>query len=124
MDKGCSSGSRFPAWMALLLAVCVLGAARQTDNAPRRIEISAKRFAFTPNEITLKVGEPVVLVLHSQDVTHGMFIPDLGVKTDIPAGKSIEVPLTADKTGDFGGMCGHFCGIDHASMTFKVHVTE
>jgi cytochrome c oxidase subunit II len=124
MNKRHSLQSRFPAWIALLLAVCVLGAARQTDDAPRRIEITAKRFAFTPNEITLKQGQPVVLVLHSEDVTHGMFIPDLGVKTDIPAGKSVEVPLTPDKTGDFNGMCGHFCGINHGSMTFTVHVTE
>jgi cytochrome c oxidase subunit 2 len=34
---------------------------------PRRIEISAKKFSYSPNEITLKKDEPVVLVFHSED---------------------------------------------------------
>ena len=35
--------------------------------APRRIEVTAKRFEFSPSEITLKRGEPVVLIIKSAD---------------------------------------------------------
>jgi heme/copper-type cytochrome/quinol oxidase subunit 2 len=43
----------------------------RAETAPQRIEITAKRFAFEPGEITLKKGQPVVLVLKSADVAHG-----------------------------------------------------
>ncbi len=42
------------------------------EAAPRRIEVTAKRFTFDPGEITLKKGQPVVLVVKSADVAHGI----------------------------------------------------
>lgn len=93
--------------------------------APRRIDISVSKFAYSPNQITLKKDEPVVLVLHSTDVTHGLTIPDLGVNTtEIKKGKNSEVPLTPTKTGHFAGQCAHFCGAGHGSMTIQVDVVE
>lgn len=108
--------------VALILGVCVLGAAPQNDQAAKRIDITAKRFSFTPNAITLKRGQPVVLVFHSQDVTHGIEISSLGIKRDIPKGKDVEVPMTPDDVGDFYGACSHFCGANHASMIFEIDV--
>jgi cytochrome c oxidase subunit 2 len=111
-----------PTIFAALLLCCSLFAGPET---PRRIEISASKFAYSPNQITLKKGEPVVLVLRSTDVTHGLTIPDLGVDTtEIKKGKDSEVPLTPDKAGHFAGQCAHFCGAGHGSMTFQVEVTE
>src|SRR5258708_492534 len=49
------------------------------QSAPRRIEVVAKRFAFEPGEITLKKGEPVVLVLKSTDVAHGLRFRELNL---------------------------------------------
>jgi cytochrome c oxidase subunit 2 len=115
---------------AALLGICAFGARPQNENAPqdesaaRRIEISAKRFEFDPNEITVKKGEPVVLVLHSSDVTHGLEIKELGIKVDLPNGKDVEVPLTATQTGDLEGKCSHFCGLHHGDMSLTVHVVD
>jgi|SRR5579872_2153607 cytochrome c oxidase subunit 2 len=92
---------------------------------PRRIEIAASKFSYNPNEITLKKDEPVVLVLHSTDVTHGLVIPDLNVAVmEIKKGKDTEVPLTPTKTGHFTGQCAHFCGTDHGKMILEVEVVE
>lgn len=91
---------------------------------PRRIEVTAKRFEFSPNEITVKKGESVVLAFHSEDVTHGIRIEELNVQAEIPKDKVTEVPLTATQAGDFAGRCAHFCGSGHGEMTFTVHVTE
>jgi hypothetical protein len=38
------------------------------------VEITAKRFAFSPDKVTLKKGRTVKLRLHSEDVTHGFFL--------------------------------------------------
>ena len=90
--------------------------------APQRFEITAKRFAFTPGEITVRVGQPVVLVLRSVDVGHGLHIRDFGVDLKVKAGGKAEVTFTPDKAGDFVGHCSVFCGSGHGSMMFKLHV--
>ena len=90
--------------------------------APQRIDITAKRFAFTPGEITIKKGQPVVLVLKSADVNHGLRFRDFGINVQVKAGGTIEVRFTPDKTGDFVGHCSVFCGAGHGSMEIKLHV--
>lgn len=86
------------------------------------IEIQAKRFSFTPSEITLTQGQTTTLAITSADVTHGLVIPELGVNVTLPKGKRTEVEVTPQQTGTFHGQCSHFCGVGHASMTFSVEV--
>jgi cytochrome c oxidase subunit 2 len=93
-------------------------------DAPRRIEVSVKRFGYTPAEITLKKGEPVVLALTTQDVTHGLEFKELNLNTKVAKGKPSELAFTPDKVGDFVGHCSVFCGSGHGSMTLTLHVTE
>lgn len=90
----------------------------------RVIKISAKAFEYTPNEITLKKGERVVLELTSQDLFHGFDIPDLGLRADLPPGKTARVQLTPDKTRSFAFHCDNFCGTGHENMTGMIHVVE
>ncbi len=89
---------------------------------PRRVEISAKRFAFDPAVITLKKGEPVVLVLKSSDVPHGLRFRELGVELKVSKGGTGQVQFTPDKVGDFVGHCIVFCGEGHGTMALTLHV--
>jgi cytochrome c oxidase subunit II len=92
--------------------------------APQRVEIIAKRFEFEPAEITLKKGEPVVLVLKSEDVAHGLSIRELNVNVKLKNHGTSEAQFTPDVAGDFVAHCSVFCGVGHGSMMLKVHVTE
>lgn len=92
--------------------------------APRRIEITAKQFAFEPSEITIKKGEPVVLVVKSADVAHGLRFRDLNLNVKVDKGGTAELPFTPDKTGDFVGHCSVFCGSGHGEMTLTMHVVN
>jgi cytochrome c oxidase subunit II len=92
--------------------------------APQRIEVTSKRFAFDPGEITLKKGQPVVLVLRSTDVAHGLRFRELNVNVSVRAGGQSEVHFTPNKTGAFVGRCSVFCGAGHGAMTLKLHVVE
>ena len=94
------------------------------DVNPKVIEIVAKKFEFTPSEITLKKGEPVILRLVSIDRVHGFMSKPLKVDTDIAAGKSTDVPVTPDSAGDFTIICDHYCGTGHGNMKMKVSVVE
>jgi cytochrome c oxidase subunit 2 len=68
------------------------------------------------------VGQPVVLVLKSADVGHGLRIREVGVDIKVKAGQTAEATFTPDKTGDFTGHCSVFCGSGHGSMVFILHV--
>ena len=117
--------------MNLRRVVLLLGAALFTGNAlmgraeqPRRIEIVASKFSYAPGEITLKKGEPVILVLNSTDVTHGLKIPEMNINSEIKKGKETEITLTPKEAGHFVGKCTHFCGKGHGSMMLQINVVE
>ena len=69
---------KFTKMCAILLSLLALAAlpgsrAAQASDMPV-VQITAKRFAFSPDRITLKKGQTVKLRLHSEDVTHGFFL--------------------------------------------------
>lgn len=109
---------------SLLIAGLILVQSAHSQAAPRRIEVTAKRFEFTPGEITLKKGEPVVLVLKSADVPHGLRFRELGVEVKAGKGQTSEVAFTPSKAGTFVGHCSVFCGAGHGGMALTLHVTE
>jgi cytochrome c oxidase subunit 2 len=94
------------------------------DQPTQTIAISAQRFSFTPNEITLKKGQPVTLVIETKDVAHGLLIEGLGIRTDIKKGQASEVTFTPETAGTFEAKCAHFCGKGHGSMKMTVRVLE
>ncbi len=102
--------------MIALLAGSALGAVRLAAETPAEIRISAKKFEFHPNKVTGKAGQPVVLVLTSEDRIHGFKMPDLGVRTDIVPGQETRVTLLPAKAGSFTFFCDVFCGDGHEDM--------
>jgi cytochrome c oxidase subunit II len=96
----------------------------RAQGEPRRIEVTAKRFTYEPGEITLKKGQPVVLVIKSEDVTHGLRFRELNLNAKIEKGTPAELSFTPDKTGDFVGHCSVFCGSGHGGMILTLHVVE
>jgi cytochrome c oxidase subunit II len=109
---------------SLAIGSLTLSGFSPAPDSPRRIDVSVKKFAYTPAEITLKKGEPVVLVLTTEDVAHGLKFKELNVSSKVEKGKPSELAFTPDKTGDFVGHCSVFCGSGHGSMTLTLHVTE
>ena len=65
------------------------------------IQITAKRFEYSPKEITVKKGVPVVLEFTSLDRLHGFDCPGLEIRTDIRPGKVIQVRFVPHKVGTF-----------------------
>jgi len=118
---------RMAAITAAAAALTATGLGGQPKSAPeaKHIDIVASRFSFAPNEITVKKGEPVTITVRSTDVTHGLVIEELGVRTThIKKDQPEDVTLMPEKSGTFQGKCAHFCGKGHGSMTFTVHVIE
>lgn len=109
--------------LALAAAILVVSAASVgADEAPRTITVSAKRFEFAPNQITLKKGEPVTLRVTSEDVTHGFFSRPLKIDADLAPGQVVDVPVTPSAAGTYTIICDHFCGAQHGNMKLTVVV--
>jgi len=111
-------GMAFRRWSCIGLVASALAAwappARATG--PRVVAIAAKRFEFTPREVRLRKGEPVTLRITSADVTHGMYMKELGIDAEIEPGKTTEVSFTPRVAGRFTAICDHFCGSGHGNM--------
>lgn len=93
-----------------------LGLAARAEPKERIVKIQAKKFVYTPNEIELKQGEPVVLEITSLDFVHGFNIPDLKIRADLPPGQVTRIRLQPDKAGVIDFLCDNFCGSGHEEM--------
>ena len=107
---------------ALALASIATYVAAQPNE--KVIRIGAKRFDYTPGELTLKKGEPVILEFTSSDVLMGFNLPDFNVRADMVPGKTTRLRLVPDKTGTFVFLCDVFCGTGHEEMNGKLVVSD
>ena len=92
--------------------------------APQRIEITAKKFAFAPSEITVKKGIPVTLELISTDRHHGFKLSAFQLRADIKPGSVEKVRFVPDRAGTFTFLCDVFCGDRHEEMSGTLTVIE
>ena len=75
---------------------------------------------ITANEIHIPAGEPVRLVLSSEDVIHSFWVPELHGKLDLVPGMTNDFWIEADQPGVYRGFCAEFCGVQHAKMGLLV----
>lgn len=108
--------------MGVVLLSLLLMAAGVSSEAPHRVEVTAKRYAFEPAEITVKRGESVELQLTSADVAHGLRIRELKIDLHANKGKTVTATFTPQTLGTFVGHCSIFCGSGHGRMTLTIHV--
>ena len=72
----------------------------------RIIEVEGGGFYYKPNEIRVKKGEQVKIVLKSVDMMHDFVIDELDVRSEIiKSGDTREVEFTADTVGEFEFYC-------------------
>jgi cytochrome c oxidase subunit 2 len=74
----------------------------------------------TANEVHLPIGQPVRVRLQTADVIHSFWLPQIAGKMDIIPGQVNEMWLQAEKPGVSRGMCGEYCGLQHAEMALAV----
>ncbi len=111
----------FPVLISMLFPLLLLGA---SGYAQQVVKVTAKQFEYSPSEITLKKGVPVVLEFTSLDRLHGFFCPGLDIRTDIEPGKVNRLEFTPTKVGSFPFHCDNFCGSGHGKMKGMIIVKE
>jgi len=109
---------------AAAIGVVALGGrvAVQAQPKPRVIPIVARKFTYDPQQLTLKLNEPVIFRLTTLDVVMGFSVPDFGVRATIIPGQTTEVAMTPTKAGEFTFLCDVFCGSGHEDMDGTMRV--
>ena len=82
----------------------------------RVIEISAKKFSYTPHIVKVDRGDEVTIRLISEDVTHGLYLDGYGNETRAHPGQDGSITFIADKTGRYNFRCSVTCGEFHPFM--------
>lgn len=81
---------------------------------------------WDPTTIELQMGVPVVLEITNEGaLPHGIWVPQLNINVDAPAGETVLVPITPAETGTFTILCNNeLCGSaeQHANMIAKIVV--
>ena len=89
----------------------------------RKIELTAKKYEFSPARIEVKMGETVELTASSIDAKHGLECKELGInKITFEPGKPATVTFTASRAGTYEFKCAHHCGMGHSRMKGEIAV--
>ncbi|MBD1910009.1 MULTISPECIES: cytochrome c oxidase subunit II [unclassified Leptolyngbya] len=96
-----------------------------------QIEVIAKQWSWsfrypnhsvTSTELHLPVNRPVHLMLQSEDVVHGFFVPNFRIKQDIIPGQTIAFKFTPNRIGQYQLHDSQFSGTYFALMEATVFV--
>jgi cytochrome c oxidase subunit 2 len=98
-----------------------------TENTPgvsagktQEISVEAHNWYFEPEEIRVKEGTKVKILLKGVSGAHTFALPDFSVKSqEVEPGDTATVEFVADKKGEFSFKCSVFCGEGHSGMTGK-----
>lgn len=110
------------------------------------VRVKAKQWAWdfyypgqaepVPGELVVPIGQPMKMVMSSEDVLHSFFIPEFRVKRDIVPGMYtslwFEATAITSKLGKDGKLtgepidlfCTEYCGLSHSKMLATVHIVS
>ena len=102
--------------LAAALVAIEIGGHAQSTAPGTEIQITAEKYDFKPDTITVKKGDQVKLVITAMDRDHGFKIDAFHINQKLPKGQPVTVELTADQAGKFPFQCSQFCGLGHGKM--------
>ena len=88
------------------------------------IQVTLRKYEFTPGTLRVRKGEQVKLVMTAADHDHGFRLDDFNVNQKIPKGSTVVVEFNADKAGTFQFRCSIVCGLGHRGMKGTLVVEE
>ena len=88
------------------------------------IQVTLRKYEFSPGTLHVRKGEQVKLVMTAADHDHGFKLDDFNINQKIPKGTTVVVEFAADKAGTFQFRCSSVCGIGHRGMKGTLVVEE
>lgn len=73
-------------------------------------------------EMAIPVNREIHLLMHSKDVGHSFYVPELRVQQDFVPGLDVSIHFTATKIGKYEIVCTQLCGLGHYNMKAYLEV--
>jgi len=73
-------------------------------------------------EMAIPVIREIHLLMHSKDVGHSFYVPELRVHQDFVPGLDLSIHFTATKVGKYEIVCTQLCGLGHYNMKAYLNV--
>jgi len=89
-------------------------------DAVKAVYQSGKTMSFSSPQLHTWVGQPVHVLLDTQDVNHAFWIPGMRIKQDLLAGRQTDVRFTPIEQGVYRIECAELCGPGHGNMAGSV----
>jgi len=67
-------------------------------------------------EMAIPVNREIHLLMHTKDVGHSFFVPELRIQQDFVPGLDLSMHFTATKVGRYEIVCTQLCGLGHYNM--------
>jgi heme/copper-type cytochrome/quinol oxidase subunit 2 len=99
-----------------------VGGHAQSPILDPEIQLTAEKYDFKPDTVTVKKGDHVRLVITAIDHDHGFKIEAFQINQKLPKGQAVTVEFMADQVGTFSFQCSQFCGLGHKKMKGKLVV--
>ena len=101
---------------------------KTSSQAAKQVNVIGHQWYWEINDLTAKVGEPVMYKVTSADVNHGfgVYDADLNViaQTQAMPGYTNNLLVSYPKPGKYRILCLEFCGLAHHAMISEITVTE
>ena len=112
-DMSSAAGGSDERTMAELSELSPSGELRDGE---RVVEVTARRYEFVPEVIAVRAGDTVLIEATSQDVAHGLAIPEFDVDRRLEPGVTERIRFQAEASGRHPFHCSVYCGPGHAGM--------
>jgi cytochrome c oxidase subunit II len=73
-------------------------------------------------EMAIPVNREIQLLMHSKDLGHSFYVPELRVQQDFVPGLDLSIHFTATKIGKYEIVCTQLCGLGHYNMKAYLEV--
>jgi cytochrome c oxidase subunit 2 len=73
-------------------------------------------------EMAIPVNREIHLLMHSKDLGHSFYVPELRVQQDFVPGLDLSLHFTATKIGKYEIVCTQLCGLGHYNMKAYLEV--
>ncbi len=96
-----------------------------------KVEVLGKKWAWnftypatggSSEQLHVMQGQPVKLIMESEDVLHSFYIPTFRVKKDVVPGRFSSLWFTANRPGEYHVYCAEYCGDQHSMMRAEITV--
>ena len=103
--------------------VVKVGNAAPADATVKEIDVSAKKYEFTPALIEVPANTLLKIHLKAIDREHGFEIKDVKDScVKFKPNEPVTIEFYADKAGEFEFACCKYCGLGHGKMKGKLVV--